>query len=58
MFSVDLRTNNNYYTVQHVRIYFYNRGAVCLLRGSGQLKRDGTRAETIFRLSSTTDECI
>ena len=29
-----------------------NRGRECLLRGRGQLKCDGTRAETRFRLSA------
>jgi hypothetical protein len=38
------------YTIN--RLVLCNRGRKCLLRGRGQLKCDGTRAETRFRLSA------
>ena len=33
VFCVDLRTNNDYFPIQHKLSVFYNRG-VCLLRGT------------------------
>ena len=33
-FCVDLRTNSDYFTVQHWLVGFYNRNGVCLLRGT------------------------
>jgi len=34
VFCVDLRTNSDYFTVQHSLTGFYNRDGVCLLRGT------------------------
>ena len=34
VFCVDLRTNSDYFTVQHWLVGFYNPDAVCLLRGT------------------------
>jgi hypothetical protein len=34
VFCVDLRTNSDYFTVQHELTGFYNRDGVCLLRGT------------------------
>jgi hypothetical protein len=34
VFCVDLRTNSDYFTVQHQLIGFYNRDVACLLRGT------------------------
>ena len=34
VFCVDLRTNSDYFTVQHWLVGFYNRDGVCLLRGT------------------------
>jgi hypothetical protein len=34
VFCVDLRTNSDYFTVQHYLIGFYNRDGVCLLCGT------------------------
>jgi hypothetical protein len=34
MFCVDLRTNNDFFSVQQLLICFYNRGRECLLRGT------------------------
>jgi len=31
---MDLRTNSDYFTVQHKLIGFYNRDGECLLRGT------------------------
>ena len=42
VFSVDLRTNSDYFTVQHWLISFYNRDGVCLLRGTFYILRSAT----------------
>ena len=34
VFCVDLRTNRDYFTVQHRLVGFYNRDGVCLLHGT------------------------
>jgi hypothetical protein len=34
MFCVDLRTNSDYFPIQHLLTAFYNRDGVCLLRGT------------------------
>ena len=34
VFCVDLRTNSHYFPIQHLLTGFYNRHAVCLLRGT------------------------
>ena len=34
VFCVDLRTNSDYFTVQHWLVGFYNRDGECLLRGT------------------------
>jgi hypothetical protein len=34
VFCVDLRTNSDYFTIQHKLTGFYNRDGVCLLRGT------------------------
>ena len=34
VFCVDLRTNSDYFPIQHYLIGFYNREGVCLLRGT------------------------
>jgi len=34
VFCVDLRTNRDYFPIQHYLTGFYNRDAVCLLRGT------------------------
>jgi len=34
VFCVDLRTNSDYFSIQHELIGFYNRGRECLLRGT------------------------
>ena len=34
VFCVDLRTNSDYFTIQHQFIGFYNQGKECLLRGT------------------------
>ena len=34
VFCVDLRTNSDYFTVQHKLTGFYNRDGKCLLRGT------------------------
>jgi hypothetical protein len=34
VFSEDLRTNSDYFTVQHKVTFFYNRDGVCSLRGT------------------------
>ena len=33
VFSVDLRTNSDYFPIQHLLTGLYNRHGVCLLRG-------------------------
>ena len=33
VFCVDLRTNSDYFPIQHLLTGFYNRDGVCLLRG-------------------------
>jgi hypothetical protein len=40
VFCVDLRTNSDYFTVQHWLVGFYNRDAVCLLRGTDWINPD------------------
>jgi hypothetical protein len=35
VFCVDLRTNSDYFPIQHYLTGFYNRDGVCLLRGRG-----------------------
>jgi hypothetical protein len=39
VFCVDLRTNSNYFTVQHWLVCFYNRDGVCLLRSTFYILR-------------------
>ena len=34
VFCVDLRTNNDYFPIQHLLTGLYNRGGVCLLHGT------------------------
>ena len=34
VFCVDLRTNSDYFPIQHQLTGFYNRDEVCLLRGT------------------------
>ena len=34
VFCVDLRTNSDYFPIQHQLTGFYNRDGVCLLRGT------------------------
>ena len=34
VFCVDLRTNSDYFPIQHYLTGFYNRDGVCLLRGT------------------------
>ena len=34
VFYVDLRTNSDYFPIQHQLTGFYNRDGVCLLRGT------------------------
>ena len=34
VFCVDLRTNSDYFPMQHKLVGFYNRDGVCLLRGT------------------------
>jgi hypothetical protein len=34
VFFVNLRTNSDYFTIQHYLTSFYNRDGVCLLRGT------------------------
>ena len=34
VFCVDLRTNSDYFRIQHELTGFYNRDGVCLLRGT------------------------
>jgi hypothetical protein len=34
VFCVDLRTNSDYFRIQHQQIGFYNRDGVCFLRGT------------------------
>jgi len=42
VFCVDLRTNSDYFPIQHKLTGFYNRDVVCLLRGTDWVfKRDG-----------------
>ena len=37
VFCVDLRTNSDYFPIQHKLIGFCNRDGVCLLRGTSQI---------------------
>jgi len=37
VFCVDLRTNSDYFPIQHQLTGFYNRDGVCLLRGTGSM---------------------
>ena len=46
LFCVDLRTNSDYFTVQHWLVGFYNRYVVCLLRGTFYILRS---ANTVYR---------
>ena len=39
VFCVDLRTNSDYFTVQHWLVGFYNWGVLCLLRGTFYILR-------------------
>jgi hypothetical protein len=39
VFCVDLRTNSDYFPVQHWLVSFYNRDGVCLLRGTFYILR-------------------
>ena len=34
VFCVDLRTNSDYFRIQHSLVGFYNQDGVCLLRGT------------------------
>ena len=34
VFCVDLRTNSDYFPIQHLLTGFYNKDGVCLLRGT------------------------
>jgi hypothetical protein len=34
VFCVDLRTNSDYFPIQHLLTVFHNRDGVCLLRGT------------------------
>jgi len=34
VFCADLRTNSDYFPIQHYLTCFYNRDGVCLLRGT------------------------
>ena len=45
VFCVDLRTNSDYFTVQHSLVGFYNRDGVCLLRGTFYILRS---AHTVY----------
>jgi len=45
VFCVDLRTNSDYFTVQHWLVGFYNRDGVCLLRGTFYILRS---AHTVY----------
>jgi hypothetical protein len=45
VFSVDLRTNSDYFTVQHWQTGFYNWDGVCLLRGTFYILRS---AHTVY----------
>ena len=45
VFCVDLRTNNDYFTVQHWLVGFYNWDGVCLLRGTFYIPRS---AHTVY----------
>ena len=37
VFCVDLRTNSDYFPIQHLLTDFYNRGGVCLPRGTSRI---------------------
>jgi hypothetical protein len=45
VFCVDLRTNSDYFTVQHWLVGFYNWDGVCLLRGTFYILRS---AHTVY----------
>ena len=45
VFYVDLRTNSDYFTVQHWLVGFYNWDGVCLLRGTFYIQRS---AHTVY----------
>jgi len=45
VFCVDLRTNSDYFTVQHWLVGFYNWDGVCLLRGIFYILRS---AHTVY----------
>jgi len=45
VFRMDLRTNSDYFPIQHQMVGFYNRDGVCLLRGTLYILRS---AHTIY----------
>ena len=45
VFCVDMRTNSDYFTVQHWLVGFYNWDGVCLLRGTFYILRS---AHTVY----------
>ena len=48
VFSVDLRTNSDYFTVQHWLVGFYNWDGVCLLRGTFYILRSPHTSIYVF----------
>ena len=50
VFCVDLRTNRSYFSFQHYRILFYNRGRECLLRGTDWVFKSDSYSFVLKRL--------
>jgi len=48
VFCVDLRTNSDYFTVQHWLVGFYNWDGVCLLRRTFYILRSATQCIYVF----------
>ena len=50
----DLRTNSNYFLIQHYVIRFYNRDGVCLLRGTDSVFKHYSHSSSFQTCRATT----
>jgi len=49
---VDLRTNSDYFRIQHSLVGFYNQDGVCLLRGTEWIFKESKVSLLMINLSS------
>jgi hypothetical protein len=58
VFCVDLRTNSDYFTVQHWLVSFYNWDGVCLLRGTFYILRSAHTVYLCVWCGSDSKQCL